>query len=110
LPRPWPCGVVWIHWDATRFRILRQVRDPSNGHFRLDLLAGAVCNLIRAGIPEKIAMQISGHKTASRLWRYNIIDARDIQEAGKRTERYLEAQKGQQHAELPTEYFGTKPS
>jgi hypothetical protein len=44
------------------------------------------------------------------LWRYNITDTRDIQEAGKRTERYLEAQKGLQHAELPTEYFRTKPS
>lgn len=38
-PRPWPCGIVWVHWDATRFRILRQVLDPSNGHFQLDLLA-----------------------------------------------------------------------
>jgi integrase len=75
-----------------------------------DFRRTTVRNLIRADVPKKIAMQISGHKTASMLWRYNITDARDIQEAGKRTERYLEAQKGQQHAELPTEYFGTKPS
>ena len=32
----------------------------------------------------------AGHKTASMLWRYNIVDARDIKEAGRRTERYLE--------------------
>jgi len=36
-PRPWPCGIIWVHWDATRFRIARQVLDPSCGHYRLDL-------------------------------------------------------------------------
>lgn len=71
-----------------------------------DLRRTAVRNMIRAGVPEKIAMQISGHKTASMLWRYNITDARDIKDAGKRTERYLETQRGQQHAQTPTQYFG----
>jgi hypothetical protein len=41
------------------------------------------------------------------LWRYNITDARDIKDAGKRTEQYLEAQKGQQHAQKPTHYVRT---
>ena len=72
-----------------------------------DLRRTAVRNMIRAGVPEKIAMQISGHKTASMLWRYNITDARDIKDAGKRTERYLEAQRGKEHAQTPTQYFGT---
>lgn len=75
-----------------------------------DLRRTAVRNMIRAGVPEKIAMQISGHKTASMLWRYNITDARDIKEAGKRTQRYLEAQREQQHAQTPTHYFHTKAS
>ncbi len=75
-----------------------------------DLRRTAVRNMIRAGVPEKIAMQISGHKTASMLWRYNITDTRDIKDAGKRTGRYLEEQKGQQHANLPTDYFGANAS
>ncbi len=58
-----------------------------------ELRRTAVRNMIRAGVPEKVAMQISGHKTASMLWRYNITDARDIREAGKRTGRYLARKK-----------------
>lgn len=58
-----------------------------------DLRRTAVRNMIRAGVPEKIAMEVSGHKTAAMLWRYNITDTRDIVEAGRKTERYLEKQK-----------------
>src|SRR5437868_203243 len=36
-PRPWPCGIVWVNWDAARFRIARQILDPSCGHYQLDL-------------------------------------------------------------------------
>ena len=36
-PRPWPCGIVWIHWDPNRYRVARQSLDPSNGLFDLTL-------------------------------------------------------------------------
>ncbi len=54
-----------------------------------DLRRSAVRNMIRAGVSDKVAMQISGHKTAAMLWRYDITDTRDVVEAGKRTEKYL---------------------
>ncbi len=38
-PRPWPCGIVWIHWDPDRYKVVRQSLDPSNGHFALSLRA-----------------------------------------------------------------------
>jgi hypothetical protein len=59
--------------------------------------------MIRAGVPEKIAMTVSGHRTASMLWRYNIVDTRDVVEAGRRTQRYLEEQNRKQTTELITE-------
>jgi hypothetical protein len=36
-PRPWPCGIVWIHWDSRQVHVSRQTLDPSNGLFTLDL-------------------------------------------------------------------------
>jgi hypothetical protein len=50
----------------------------------------AIRNVIRAGIPEKQAMRISGHKSRSIFDRYDITDERDIQLAGQKLARYLE--------------------
>jgi alpha-L-fucosidase 2 len=36
-PRPWPCGIVWIHWDPRWVRVRKQSLDPSNGLFTLEL-------------------------------------------------------------------------
>jgi integrase len=80
------------------------------GLFFHDLRRTAVRNLIRAGVSEKVAMAISGHKTASMLWRYNITDTRDIQEAGRHAERYLEQLRTAEPTEKPTECSNVKPS
>lgn len=49
-----------------------------------DLRRSGVRNLIRVGVQQKVAMQISGHKTAAIFQRYNIIDKRDIDDAGRK--------------------------
>jgi integrase len=59
-----------------------------------DLRRTGVRNLIRAGVPQKVAMRISGHKTDAVFARYNIVDERDLHDAADKLAKHLEGKEG----------------
>ncbi len=79
-----------------------------------DFRRSGVRNLIRSGVPRRIAMKISGHLTESTFERYNIVDSTDLHEAMAKVEKYfdgnlMEVEENQQQGSQQVVSFQSKP-
>ncbi len=75
---------AYLHrWWAARAAAGCPTRIPH------DFRRTAVRNLVRAGVPERVAMQLTGHKTRAVFERYNIVSPGDLREAARRLDTYI---------------------
>lgn len=64
-PRPWPCGIVWLHWDPRTVRVVRQVLDPSDGVAAIEIEHGNRRGTVRRLKIVCFVNQETGHVSVS---------------------------------------------
>ena len=71
-----------------------------------DLRRSACRNMLAAGVPQSIAMKVSGHKTDSMFRRYAIVAESDLRTALRQTQQYLKTCAQENVIAMPTAKHG----
>ena len=85
-----PVG-VW-NFEKLWSKARKKAGAAAAGKIFHDYRRTAVRNMIRAGVPQAVAMSISGHRTTSMFTRYNIVSTTDQADALRRQFEYLKGQ------------------
>ena len=79
-------------WRTAWPAACRQAGVP--GRLLHDCRRTAARNLVRAGVPERVAMLLTGHRSRAIFDRYHIVREEDLHEAGAQLHAYVAAQPG----------------
>jgi integrase len=82
-------GVTVRRWKVVWREACQKAGVP--GRIFHDCRRTAARNLIRAGVPERVAMLLTGHKTRSVFDRYNIVNERELASAGDKLADYVQS-------------------
>ena len=101
----WPYGSPVRDFRAMWEKVIKAANLP--GLLFHDLRRSAVRNMIRRGIPQVVAMRISGHKTTAVFNRYNIVSESDLEDAARRIESHGKADDFARTVSIPSQNVQT---
>jgi integrase len=92
------CSFVFTRSDGRPLGLFRKswasaLKAAGLGHVLVhDFRRSTVRNLVQAGVPERVAMEFTGHRTRSVFDRYHIVAESDLRGAAEKLQAHLSAQ------------------